>query len=239
VFQPRSLFNPRSLSASAVKVSRCQIVTVISRQSSPPFACAPSHIAHDPSPLYSPSLHPNLTHPHHLSRAHSTTSPLLTPLAWDVVIPGRATVESVNFWREGFRGARIGSGGPSWAPGIRMGSRSHYPSVVYQCYYRGGVGILPCNALLILLSAAIFFLKFSSLARSPYYSISTIPLCLQRSTLFIIGIPIYQASDTKNFSHSVHSKPSLFYLESPGIFRSQSRETTVPRWARKRQQRRR
>jgi hypothetical protein len=26
--------------------------------------------------------------------------------------------------------------------------------------------------------------------------------------LFIIGIPTYQASDTKNFSHSVYGKPS-------------------------------
>jgi hypothetical protein len=37
---------------------------VVSRQSSPPSACVPSHLARDHSPLYSPSLHLNLTHPH-------------------------------------------------------------------------------------------------------------------------------------------------------------------------------
>jgi hypothetical protein len=41
--------------------------------------------------------------------ALSTASPLLTCLAWDLLIPGRAAVESVNSWREGFRGARTGS----------------------------------------------------------------------------------------------------------------------------------
>jgi hypothetical protein len=40
------------------------ILAVVLRQSSPPFACAPTHDARDPSPLCSPSLHLNLTHPH-------------------------------------------------------------------------------------------------------------------------------------------------------------------------------
>jgi hypothetical protein len=38
--------------------------------------------------------------------------------------------------------------------------------------------------------------------------IQTIHLAFN-ALLFIIGIPTYQASDTKNFSYSVHSKPSL------------------------------
>src|ERR1700710_157006 len=70
-----------------------------------------------PSPLCSPSLHLNLTHPHHPSCAHSTASPLLTRLAWDVLIAGRVAAESVNSWREGFRGARTGSGGRNGLPG--------------------------------------------------------------------------------------------------------------------------
>jgi len=92
------------------------VLAVISRQSSPHSACAPTHDARDPSPLCSPSLHLNLTHPHQPSCAHSTASPLLTRLAWDVLIPGRAAVESVNFWREGFREARTGSGGAVMGP---------------------------------------------------------------------------------------------------------------------------
>jgi hypothetical protein len=95
--------------------------TVISRQSSPPFACVPSRRARDPSPLCSPSLHLNLTHPHQPSCALSTASPLLTRLAWDVLIPGRAAVESVNSWREGFRGARTGSGGAVMGPWYQDG----------------------------------------------------------------------------------------------------------------------
>jgi hypothetical protein len=90
--------------------------------------------------------------------ALSTASPLLTRLAWGVVIPGCATVESVNSRREGFRGARTGSTGPWWAPSIKIGSQTHYPCIIYQCYYRGGVGILPCNALLILLLTFLFFI---------------------------------------------------------------------------------
>jgi hypothetical protein len=39
---------------------------VVSRQSSPSSACAPSQCARGPSPLYSPSLHLNLTQPHRL-----------------------------------------------------------------------------------------------------------------------------------------------------------------------------
>jgi len=57
-----------------------------------------------------------LTRPHRFSPiltglhfALSTASPLLTCLAWDLLIPGRAAVEGVNSWREGFRGARTGS----------------------------------------------------------------------------------------------------------------------------------
>src|ERR1700710_723407 len=74
-----------------------------------------------PSPLCSPSLHLNLTHPHQPSRALSTASPLLTRLAWDVLIPGRAAVESVNSWREGFRGARTGPGGAVMGPWYQDG----------------------------------------------------------------------------------------------------------------------
>ncbi|KAF4617067.1 hypothetical protein G7Y89_g15080 [Cudoniella acicularis] len=64
-----------------------------------------------------------------------------------------------------------------------MGSQTHHPSVVYQCYYRGGVGILPCNALPTPLSATILFLStlpspallaihlgYSSLPSSFYFS---------------------------------------------------------------------
>jgi hypothetical protein len=72
--------------------------------------------ARDTLLLRSPSLHLNLTRPHPSSPiltglrfALSAASPLLTCLAWDLLIPGRAAVESVNSWREKFRGARTGS----------------------------------------------------------------------------------------------------------------------------------
>jgi len=113
---------------------------VILRLSSPPFACVPSHGARDPSPLWSPSLHLNLTHPHQPSCVLSTASPLLTRLAWDVLIPGRAAVESVNSWREGFRGARTG-----W--GSRNGLLFLLSWRYIKYYYIGGVGILPCNTM--------------------------------------------------------------------------------------------
>jgi len=77
-----------------------------------------------------------------------------------------------------------------------MGSQTHHPGVVYQCYHRGGVGILPCNTLLILLSVAILALKFSSLTRSPCCS-SRPFLSAFNALLFIIGIPTYQANNTK------------------------------------------
>jgi hypothetical protein len=48
--------------------------------------------------------------------------------------------ESVNAWREQFRGARPGS----WGEGV-MGSWARRPDVEYQCYLGGGVGILPYN----------------------------------------------------------------------------------------------
>lgn len=66
-----------------------------------------------------------------------------------------------------------------------MGSQTHYPGVMYQCYHRGGVGILPCNTLLILLSAAI--LPLSSLPLSALLTIypdhSSLPLTLYFSLL--------------------------------------------------------
>ena len=85
---------------------------VVSRQPSPHFAGAPSHRARDTLPLRSPSLTSTsafLTHPHRPPFCALHRSPLLTHLALDLLIPGRAAVESVNSWREGFRGARTGS----------------------------------------------------------------------------------------------------------------------------------
>jgi len=84
---------------------------VVSRQSSPHFAGAPKPRARDISPLYSPRLHLNLTHPHPSSPAflcalRHLTSTHLSCLG--VVISGRGVVESGNSWREGFSGAIIG-----------------------------------------------------------------------------------------------------------------------------------
>jgi len=81
---------------------------VVSRQFLPHFACAPSHIAHDTSPLCSPSLHRNLT---------------LFAWPWDMTNPGRATTESANSQREGCRGARAGS------PGAVIGFSEHQNGV--------------------------------------------------------------------------------------------------------------
>ena len=67
---------------------------------------------------------------------------------------------------------------------------------------------MPCDALRILLSAAILALKFSSLTRSPCRS-SRPFLSAFNALLFIIGCLTYQTSGTKNFSHSVCCKPSL------------------------------
>jgi hypothetical protein len=55
--------------------------------------------------LASPQPHPSSP----ASIVRSTASPLLTRPAWAVLIPGRAAIENVNSWREGFRGARKGS----------------------------------------------------------------------------------------------------------------------------------
>jgi hypothetical protein len=71
-----------------------------------------------------------------------------------------------------------------------MGSQTHYPSIVHQRYCRGGVGILPCNALLILLFATILALKCSSLARSLYYSSRSF-ISAFNALLFTVGILIY------------------------------------------------
>jgi hypothetical protein len=75
-------------------VGQSGIFRVVSRQFSPPLVCVPSYYARDPSPR--PLCSPILTGLH---CAFSTASPVLTRLAWDIVIPGRATVESVNSWR--------------------------------------------------------------------------------------------------------------------------------------------
>jgi hypothetical protein len=184
----------------------CTMV-VVSRQSSPHFAGAPSHRARNPLPFCSPSLHLNLTYPHRpplcalyrLNSAH--------PSCLGVLIPGRAAVESVNSWREGFRRARTGSRGAVMAPGIRVSSRAHYPGVEYQYYYRGRVRILPCNLLLILLSAAILSLKFSSLARSP--------CCSSR---------LFRSSKTKYVCIYVRYVADSFGKEPHGMRLTQSRE---------------
>ncbi|CZR69783.1 uncharacterized protein PAC_19683 [Phialocephala subalpina] len=69
---------------------------VVSPQSSPHFTGVPSRSARDTSPLYSPSLHFNLTHPHWhlLCTLHRLTS--THPSCLGVLIPGHAAVESVN-----------------------------------------------------------------------------------------------------------------------------------------------
>jgi hypothetical protein len=87
--------------------------------------------------------------------------------------------------------ARDGPLGPRWAP------QTHHPGVVHQCYHRGRDGILPCTALLILLSTAILALKFSSLTRSPCCSSRPFLSAFNALLFLIIGIPTYQASDTK------------------------------------------
>jgi hypothetical protein len=74
--------------------------------------CAKLH-ARDISPLYSPSLYLNLTHPYpslpaFLCALHRLTSAYQSCLG--VLIPGRAAIESINSWREGVKGARTGSG---------------------------------------------------------------------------------------------------------------------------------
>jgi hypothetical protein len=49
-----------------------QLDYLISRQSSPTFAYAPTHDSRDPSLLYSHSLYLNLTYPHWSSYTYST-----------------------------------------------------------------------------------------------------------------------------------------------------------------------
>jgi hypothetical protein len=95
-----------------------------------------------------------------------------------MLITSRAAAESVNFWREGFSGARTGSRGAVMASNTGMGSRPHYPGIKYQCYYRCGVENLRCNALLILPSAAILSLKFSPALLAIYPDHSSLPLTL-------------------------------------------------------------
>jgi len=88
---------------------------VISRQSSPPFAGvkATAHVTHRRF------AYPRFTSILSILTGLLVLTPplsLLTPFAWDILFPGRATIESVNSWREGFRGARTGSGGPVIGP---------------------------------------------------------------------------------------------------------------------------
>jgi hypothetical protein len=71
--------------------------------------------ARDITPLYPPSLHLNLTYPHLSSLGFLCTLYRLTsihPSRLGGLIHDREAAESVNSWRERFKGARTGSRGP-------------------------------------------------------------------------------------------------------------------------------
>lgn len=131
------------------------------------------------------STSPILTHPHRppLCGLHRLTS--AHPSRLRCAHPRSPGCRERQLLARRIQGGQNGLLVPKWVPGTKMGSQTHHPGVVYQCYCRGGVGILPCNALLILLSAVILALKFSSLARSPavHPDYSSLPLTLCFSLL--------------------------------------------------------
>ena len=89
--------------STSVKKSRSLICTVVSRQSSPHFACAPSHDARDYSLLCSPRF--TLTLLIFISFLIRTLSPHFCLL----VLPGiygRAAIEIVNSWQDKFKEAK-------------------------------------------------------------------------------------------------------------------------------------
>jgi hypothetical protein len=56
--------------------------------------------------------------------------------------------------------------------------------------------------------------------------IQTIHLAFN-ALLFIIGIPTYQASDTKNFLYSVYSKPSLLLIVARNHYPKMGKKKTA------------
>jgi hypothetical protein len=186
----------------------------------------PSHSARDPSPLWSPSLHLNLTHPHQPSYTLSTTSPLLA------VLPRICSSPVARLSRASTPGEK-NSGKPEQAPG------GHNRPLVPRWAPRLTILILYINTI------TKVELEFCLIIHSRFYSLlQFLPLSsLPSPTLLIIyldhsSLPLTLYFLLLEFWPTKLIIQRTFHILSTATppFYSQSWETTIPRWERKRQQ---